>query len=143
MTERDEPEIKHGLLTLKSSRAVPECPPTEEVDLWSDIPNPSVQRLCAHALQHKVIQHLRVKRKTFLLVPSSDCRAAAQLNVTAVTLSAVGYASVSWACEHDGEAKVQPDTSHRLWSRMVNPTGDHMCSLNQEGETVVVEANSW
>lgn len=81
--------------------------------------------------------------QTFLLVPSSDCGAAAQLNVTAVTLRAVGYASVSWACECDGEAKVQPAMSHRLWSRMVYPTGDHMCSLNQEGETVVVEANSW
>lgn len=72
--------------------------------------------------------------QTLPLVPSEIFRARAQHNVTAVTLRAAGYASVSWAWDYDGLSKVQPDLSHMLWSRMVNPTGNHMCSLNQGRE---------
>lgn len=40
--------------------------------------------------------------QTFLRIPSKIFRAMAKPNETLVTLRAVGYVSVSWACEYDG-----------------------------------------
>lgn len=54
-----------------------------------------------------------------------------------MTFGAVGRESVSW---DKGAATSVP---HAVVQHGKNPTGNHIWSLNQEGQTAVVEANAW